>query len=364
MSKNNQLWTEKYRPKHVKDILLPETLKLEFNKMISEKYINNIMMSGPPGIGKTTTELCLARDLYSENKTQAVLELNASDERGMKTIENKIKSFCSNDLIDSKDKFKYKLVLLDEIDNMTKQAQEKLCQIMDMYYHNTRFIMTCNHSSKIEDSLQSKCLLIRFMNVGKDLCVKRLIEICKKENIEYSDDCICILVNITNGDMRIAINQLEKIYTNYGCITSKKNIYKMSDKPEPELINNVFKLLMELKLEEAIFEVNKLKDLGYSYSDIVENMKLTLSLNDIKQQINDMAPTGENKNKLNVSDLCVCVIEEEEDIVKFVELIADNINNAAINNNSMIQINKLLSNMYLYFYEKNKLKKKTKNNSK
>ena len=215
----NTPWIEKYRPIDVNSLVLDETVYLKLKKIINEKNMPNIIITGLPGIGKTTTILCLAKSLLGENFDECVLELNASDERGIKSVQDSIEYFCKKK-IDSVN-VKHKIVLLDEADNMTVKAQQAINNLMENYNTSTRFAFTCNNSCDIIEAIQSRCIILRYSRLKNEQVYNRLNKICTEEKLEYTKEGLDTIVNISQGDLRKAINNLQITFNGYGKITSE-----------------------------------------------------------------------------------------------------------------------------------------------
>lgn len=170
-------------------------------------------MYGPPGTGKTSTVLAMAKELFGkEFYKHRILELNASDERGIQVVRDKIKKFAQRKIAHNPDKEcpPLQLIILDEADSMTIDAQSALRRIIEAYSTNTRFCIICNYISKIIDPLASRCVKFRFSAIGADAQKQRLKMICEKENIKIeSDQVIDSLIEISEGDLRRSINTLQ-----------------------------------------------------------------------------------------------------------------------------------------------------------
>jgi replication factor C subunit 2/4 len=280
MIKNQLPWIEKYRPKHIDDIILNNNTLTKINKIIEEKNMPNIIITGIPGIGKTTTIKSIANKLYGKNVENAVLSLNASDDRGIKIVEELITNFCKKMLnIDTNKYAHHKLIILDEADNITSKAQHLINKKMTEYNKTTRFAFTCNKSSDIIEAIQSRCIILRYLRLPKEKIIEKLKYICKMENIIYHDDAINEIAILSQGDMRSAINNLQIIYNGLNKITIT-NIYKVCNKPQPIILLHLLKCCKELKIKESFEILENLKNKGYSNSDIILGILNVLKLLD------------------------------------------------------------------------------------
>jgi len=278
--KSSSPWIEKYRPTSINDLLLDNSTINKVNNIIKEKSLPNIIITGVPGIGKTTTILCLAKSLLGPHVSNFVLELNASDERGIKAVHDSIVHFCRKKMKINESKYaQHKIVLLDEADNMTKKAQQLINILMNKYINSTRFAFTCNNSSDIIESIQSRCIILRYKRLENEKINKRLKYICDKEEIKSNLKGIKALILTSEGDMRKAINNLQLTYNSFDEI-NEDTVFEICNKPNPVIINNIFKYCLKNNLKKALECLDNLWNLGYSNSDIALGMLNTLKILD------------------------------------------------------------------------------------
>ncbi len=268
---SNNLWIEKYRPIKIEDIILEENIKIEIDKIIQNKNIPNMILTGIPGIGKTTTLLCLARKLYGKYMNDTVLELNASDERGIKLINSgELNNFCNQKLpyssTEQKNYANHKLIIFDEADNMTEKALPIISILMDKFHNTTRFVFTCNTSSKIIESIQSRCKIIRYIRLSNDKVSNRLETILKIEKVKYQKKALDEISMLSGGDMRLAINLLQLVSDRFKNVTID-NIEILCETPPHNVINDIL-VLVKKDIKKALKRTYELKESGYSINDI------------------------------------------------------------------------------------------------
>jgi len=219
--KKNIPWVEKYRPRKIDDILDQNEIIMTLRDCIyKNQALPHMLFYGPPGTGKTTTALALCNQLYGRRYfKERVLELNASDERGIKVVREKIKNFAmrrvNNDIPEKyKKKYpcpSYKIIILDEADAMTDESQFALRRIIEEYSVITRFFLICNYVSKINKPIISRCALYRFKPLSKKSINTLLVSICKIEQIEIKESSIIKILDYCDGDLRKAINTLQRL---------------------------------------------------------------------------------------------------------------------------------------------------------
>lgn len=283
-------WIEKHRPGRLESIKIDEQIKMQVEKMIKRRDVPNIILEGPPGVGKTSTIKCIARDIYRKYYKDMVLEMNASDDRGIK-IQNPIEAFRKAYVhIDEKDKNiipSFKMVILDEADNMTDKAKHIISGFIKNCVNDLRFAFTCNSKDNISPSIQSGCHIVKYPALSDKIIERRLREICVAENIitkELNNDQIKTIevginaiAQITNGDMRFAINILQLTYNRFGDIKAD-NVYNIQDKPHPEKSKDIIVCCMNGDLSNAIKKVSDMRLCGYSGTDIALGLRLALRL--------------------------------------------------------------------------------------
>ncbi|BAK54297.1 replication factor C small subunit [Sulfurisphaera tokodaii] len=271
------LWAEKYRPRSLDDIVNQKDIVERLKRFVKDKNMPHLLFSGPPGTGKTTAALALVHDLYGDNYRQYFLELNASDERGIDVIRNKVKEFARTV---AGGNVPFKVVLLDEADNMTADAQQALRRTMELYTETTRFILACNYLSKIIEPIQSRTALFRFYPLKKEDVVARLAYIAKNEKVEYDQKALETIYDITQGDMRKAINILQASSV-YGKVTVEA-VYKVLGLAQPKEIREMIMLALQgnfLKAREKLREL--LVNYGLSGEDIIKQIHREVTGNEI-----------------------------------------------------------------------------------
>ncbi|KAA1132990.1 replication factor C subunit 4, variant 2 [Puccinia graminis f. sp. tritici] len=259
-------WVEKYRPIILDDIT-GNTDTIERLKVIArDGNCPHIIISGAPGIGKTTSILCLAHALLGDAYKEGVLELNASDERGIDVVRNKIKTFANTKV--TLPAGRHKIIILDEADSMTAGAQQALRRTMEIYSNTTRFALACNNSSKIIEPIQSRCAILRYGKLKDQEVLKRLVEIATAENVKYAEDGLAALIFTSEGDMRQAINNLQSTVSGFGFV-SAESVFKVCDQPHPVVIQKLLSACEKGDLSDALDQLEHLWEQGYSALDIV-----------------------------------------------------------------------------------------------
>lgn len=261
-------WVEKYRPKTLDEVVGNPQVVSRLQAVVHGGSLPHLLLSGPPGCGKTTAILCLARELLGEEWfPRAVLELNASDDRGIDVIRSKVKTFAQQKM--SLPSGKQKIVILDEADSMTEGAQQALRRTMEIYAMNTRFALACNTPSKIIEPIQSRCAVVRMRRLEDSEIAERLEQVLKWENVEWETSGLEAIVFTADGDMRNALNNAQATVCGFGKL-SQENVFKVCDQPHPNLVKEILESALEQNITKSNEMLCSLWNKGYSALDIVQ----------------------------------------------------------------------------------------------
>ncbi|XP_030831515.1 replication factor C subunit 5 [Strongylocentrotus purpuratus] len=263
----NLPWVEKYRPNSLDDLISHTEIINTIQKFIKQDRLPHLLFYGPPGTGKTSTILAVAKQLYAPKEFNSmVLELNASDDRGIGIVRGSILNFASTRTI-----FKsgFKLVILDEADAMTNDAQNALRRVIEKFTENTRFCFICNYLSKIIPALQSRCTRFRFGPLDNQQIVPRLEFVVREENVDMTEDGKKALITLAKGDMRRVINILQSTSMAHEKVT-EENVYLCTGHPLRTDIENIVNWMLNEDFTAAFNHINQLKTLkGLALLDIL-----------------------------------------------------------------------------------------------
>jgi replication factor C subunit 2/4 len=267
MNTNNLPFSEKYRPRKLEDLILDNIIYTKINNIVLNKEIPNIIFTGKSGVGKTSTIHAIARLIYPKEYHESIIELNASDDRGIKSVHETIINFCKRKVEFKENYAQHKLLILDEADNITPKAQRLINSIMEKY-PLTKFAFTCNNSSAVIESIQSRCIIIRFTKPPVDKFIDRIKSICMLESIEWEEEGLRYLFDICQKDLRKTLNMLELVYRAEGKITID-NILKISDIPSQDTLNDLLTYIMNKDIVKLCTVINNFQVQGYYSLDVL-----------------------------------------------------------------------------------------------
>jgi len=258
-------WVEKYRPHLLKDVIGHDDITHRLKSYVEKRNMPNMLFSGPAGVGKTSSSIALARELFGGNFEQNFLELNASDDRGIDVVRNTIKDFARTLAFDSN----FKIIFLDECDALTQDAQQALRRTMEKYTKTCRFILSCNYSSKILEPIQSRCVIYRFKPLGAKDIEKQIDIIAEKEKLHIDAKAKNAINYVSTGDLRKATNVLQAAASLDKKI-SEEVVYNVSSKARPEQVQEMILLALGGKFLEARKKLEELMyEQGMSGEDVL-----------------------------------------------------------------------------------------------
>ena len=292
MNKDFTSWVEKYRPLNLDEITAQTEVIQSLKKVLKTKNLPHLIFFGPSGCGKTSTILALSKELFGEKiYNDRVIELNASDERGINVIRDKIKKYAKKAINPNENAPPWKIIILDEADNMTSDSQFALRRIMEEYSKLTRFCIICNYHNKIIDPINSRCALFRFKPIKENEIFNKLKDISEKENLIISDNFLNQIIKYSRGDLRKAINFLQKCKNQYGNILKQDMLNEISGIIPIDKFNELIDAIISKNSKIIDKVIMDLVNAGYSLvnqinffdnyiknSDNASNIKSLLSL--------------------------------------------------------------------------------------
>lgn len=267
-------WTEKYRPGTLDDVVAHQSVISTMRRLIDSGNMPHLLLYGPPGTGKTTTIKACAVHLFGRDKMRAnMLELNASDDRGIDVVRNLIKEFCSTTSVFSMGSAcSFKLVVLDEADHMSHDAQAALRRVIEKYTRNARFCILCNHVNKIIPALQSRCTRFRFAPVKKSDMLPRLRFVSSSEGVSFTEEGLLAAYQLSQGDLRRCLNTMQASAMSCGEIT-EESIYRVTGNAAPQQVAQIIAAMLSGSLSSTWESVKSLVvSSGASMSDLVREI--------------------------------------------------------------------------------------------
>jgi len=265
----DEIWVEKFRPMKLDDVFGQDETIERLKSYVRSRNLPHLLFTGPPGVGKTASAVSIAREMFGDYWNENFTELNASDERGIDIVRNKIKTFAKTAPIGGAS---FKIIFLDEADALTSDAQSALRRTMEKYSGNCRFILSCNYSSKIIEPIQSRCAIYRFRSLTEDAVSKRIQYIAEAEGLKITETGINALVYVSGGDMRKAVNSLQAAAFIQNDIDAE-TVYKITATARPEDVSDLIGTALSGQFKEARDKLNALVfDQGLSADDVMSQI--------------------------------------------------------------------------------------------
>jgi len=306
------LFTEKYRPKKFDDIKGQKVIVERIRAMVEHKNLNNLLFAGPAGVGKTSLILVASRELYGDNWQENTLELNASDERGIDIIRNKVKDFARTKSFNDTPK----LCILDEADSLTREAQQALRRTMETYSNTCRFCLLANYSSKIIDPIQSRCTVFRFKPLEREDIKAIISNVSKNEKLKIDEKALNALIEVGEGDIRKIENIIQSCAVINSSITEDL-IYDLVSRAKPKDIIEVLNIAINgdfVRARERLLEV--MLQQGLSGLDVIKQIHKEIWNLDI-----------EDKEKIKLIDKCgeieFRIVEGSDEFLQLETLLAN-----------------------------------------
>ncbi|CAL1412498.1 unnamed protein product [Linum trigynum] len=321
---SSQPWVEKYRPKQVKDVAYQDEVVRVLTNTLETSSCPHMLFYGPPGTGKTTTALAIAHQLFGpEHYKSRVLELNASDDRGINVVRTKIKDFAAV-AVDTRPHHgnypcpPFKIIILDEADSMTEDAQNALRRTMETYSKVTRFFFICNYISRIIEPLASRCAKFRFKPLSEEIMSGRILHICKEEGIYLDEKAVSTLGSISQGDLRRAITYLQGAARLYGSSISSDDLINVSGVVPQSAVESFLAACKSGNFDKANKEVSNVISDGYPVSQMVSQ------LFDVVVEADDISDEQKARICKNMGSVDKCLVDGADEYLQLLD-VASNI---------------------------------------
>ncbi|GKU98478.1 hypothetical protein SLEP1_g11482 [Rubroshorea leprosula] len=317
---SSQPWVEKYRPKQVKDVAHQDEVVRVLTNTLETSNCPHMLFYGPPGTGKTTTALAIAHQLFGpELYKSRVLELNASDDRGINVVRTKIKNFASVAVGSGQRQGGYpcppfKIIILDEADSMTEDAQNALRRTMETYSKVTRFFFICNYISRIIEPLASRCAKFRFKPLSEEIMTSRILHICKEEGLSLDSEALSTLSSISQGDLRRAITHLQGAARLFGSTISSTDLIGVSGVIPQQVVEELYVACKSGNFDSANKEVNKIIAEGYPVSQMLSQ------LFDVVVEADDISDEQKARICKNLAEADKCLVDGADEYLQLLDV--------------------------------------------
>ncbi len=269
----SSIWIEKYRPRTFDEVKGQEVIVSKIRAFVNQKNLPHLLFAGPAGVGKSTLAIVIARSLFGDSWKENFVEFNASDERGIDVIRNKVKNFARTKAIGD---VPFKIIFLDECDALTKEAQQALRRTMENYSNSCRFILAANYSSKILDPIQSRCAVFRFRPLPDEDMLALAKFIAKEEKVNLEDSALNALVEVAHGDGRKMKNTLQSCAVLGEKITTE-TIYSLASFAKPVELKDALDVAVKGDFSKAKDKLlNIMLKYGLSGIDIIKQIQKTI----------------------------------------------------------------------------------------
>ncbi|RLG98309.1 replication factor C small subunit [Candidatus Bathyarchaeota archaeon] len=309
-----EVWAEKYRPKRLDDIINQKHIVARIKVFVEDRNIPHMLFAGPPGTGKTTMALCIARELYGDQWRQNVLETNASDERGIGVVRGKIKDFARTIAMGGAE---YRMIILDEADALTSEAQQALRRTMETYSATVRFILICNYSSKIIPPIQSRTAVFRFRTLSEEDVRKFIGWIVQGENLEVEEEAVKAIMHLCEGDLRRVANLLQAAAT-LGSKITEEMIYEVASQARPQDVRRMLQLALNGRFKDAREILYKmLVNQGLAGEDVVREIHRQVYALDLPEEAKIRLVEAIGEYEFRISEGADALIQLEALLARF-----------------------------------------------